>query len=317
VNGIVVPQGTPYWVTQAQLAQTSFVAGAAGVADTLGMIAYDGQAYSGNGVWSKTVVTVSGTNSAPHMSLPNGAAVLETPNQPIAISSLFTATDLDGDSLTYLINDTNTAAGHGHFVVAGTVVPQATPYWVTQAQLAQTTYVAGANGVTETVGMIAYDGQVYSNGGVWTGVTVLADSAPQMTLPSGSSVSSTAGQSLAITSLFSATDADGDSLVYLINASTTTAGHGHFVVAGTVVPQGTPYWVTQAQLAQTSFVVGTAGVADTVGMIAYDGKAYSGGGVWSGVSIHATASSAPSPQAELTPDVDAALTSLHAFHILA
>jgi hypothetical protein len=138
-----------------------------------------------------------------------------------------------------------------------------------------------------------------------------------MTLPSGSSLSATAGQSLPITSLFSATDADGDSLLYLINDATTTAGHGHLVVAGTVVPQGTPYWVTQAQLAQTSFVVGTAGVADTVGMIAYDGKAYSSGGVWSGVSVHATASSPSSPQADLTSDVDAALSSLHQFHILA
>ena len=169
-----------------------------------------------------------------------------------------------------MIYDSNTAAGHGHFVVAGTVVPQATPFWVTQAQLAQTTYVAGANGVTETVGMIAFDGQAYSNGGVWTGVSVLADSPPQMTLPSGNSVSAAAGQSLPITSLFSATDLDGDSLVYLINASTTTAGHGHFVVAGAVVPQATPYWVTQAQLAQTTFVAGSAGVTDDVRMIAYD-----------------------------------------------
>lgn len=430
VNGTVVPQATPYWVTQAQLAQTSYVAGMAGVADTLGMVAYDGQDYSGNGVWSKTVVTVSGTNSAPQMNLPDGASVITAPNQPIAISSLFTATDPDGDSLTYLINDTNTATGHGHFVVAGNVVPQGTPYWVTQAQLAQTSYVPGTVGVTDTLGMVAYDGQVYSNGGVWSAVSVLADSPPQitfpngssvsvaggqslpiaslfsvtdadgdaltylindtntatghghfvvagtvvpqgapyfltqaqlaqtsyvpgtagvadtlgmvaydgkaysgggvwsavrvqtdslpqMTLPSGSSVSAAAGQSVPITSLFSATDPDGDTLKYLINASTTTAGHGHFVVAGTVVPQATPYWVTQAQLAQTSFVVGTAGVVDTVGMIAYDGKAYSGGGVWSGVSVHALAGSAPSPQADLTPDVDVVLKALHDFHILA
>ena len=46
----------------------------------------------------------------------------------------------------YLINDVTTTTGHGHFVVNGTVVPQATPYWVTQAQLAQTTYVAGTAG---------------------------------------------------------------------------------------------------------------------------------------------------------------------------
>ena len=63
------------------------------------MIAFDGQAYSGEWYLEKTVVTVSGTNSAPHMSLPNGAAVLETPNQPIAITGLFSASDADGDLL--------------------------------------------------------------------------------------------------------------------------------------------------------------------------------------------------------------------------
>lgn len=317
VNGTVVPQATPYWVTQAQLAQTTYVAGTSGVTDTLGMIAYDGQAYSGNGVWSKVVVTVSGTDSAPQMNLPNGATALVAPNQPVAIDSLFGATDPDGDTLAYMINDSNTAAGHGHFEVAGTVVPQATPFWVTQAQLAQTTYVAGTNGVTDTLGMIAYDGQAFSNGGVWTAVHVLADSAPRMTLPSGSSVSAAAGQSVPITSLFSATDADGDSLVYLINDSTTTTGHGRFVVAGTVVPQATPYWVTQAQLAQTTYVAGTAGVTDTLGMIAYDGKVYSNGGVWSAVSVNATVGGSAGPQAELTSDVDVALKALHDFHILA
>ena len=102
--------------------------------------------------------------------------------------------------------------------------------------------------------MIAYDGQSYSGGGIWSKISVLADTPPQIALPSGSSVSASAGQSFAVGSLFSGSDADGDTLTYLIYDGTTTAGHGYFTVSGTVVPQATPYWVTQAQLAQTTFV---------------------------------------------------------------
>lgn len=319
VNGTTVAAGTPYWITQAQLAQTSFVAGALGTSDDIRMIAYDGQAYSGGGVWTKTLVTASGTVSPPQMALPDGATVVANPGSSVPISSLFSATDADGDTLSYLIYEGTTTAGHGHFVVNGTVVPQATPYWVTQAQLTQTTFVVGSAGVTDDVRMIAYDGQAYSGGGVWSKISVLADTPPQITLPSGSSVSASAGQSFAVGSLFSASDADGDTLTYLIYDGTTTTGHGHFTVNGTVVPQATPYWVTQAQLAQTSFVAGSAGVSDDVRMIAYDSHVYSSNGVWSKVQV-AVGPSGASPTAALAPadgnDQLHPLVGAHDFHLL-
>lgn len=320
VNGTTVAAGTPYWITQAQLARTSFVAGALGTSDDIRMIAYDGQAYSGGGVWTKTLVTASGTDSAPEMSLPSGAAVVANPGTSVPVSSLFSANDDDGDPLSYMIYDGTTTAGHGHFVVNGTVVPQATPYWVTQAQLAQTAFVAGSAGVADDVRMIAYDGRSYSAGGVWSKISVLADTPPQVTLPSGSSVSASAGQSFAIGSLFRGSDVDGDTLTYLIYDGTTTAGHGQFTVNGTVVPQATPYWVTQAQLAQTTFVAGSAGVTDDVRMIAYDNHLYSASGVWSKVQV-AVGSSGASPTAALGlaegNDQLHPLLGAHDFHLLA
>lgn len=319
VNGTTVAAGTPYWVTQAQLAQTSFVAGALGTSDDIRMIAYDGQAYSGGGVWTKTLVTASGTDSAPQMALPEGAAIVANPGSSVPISSLFSATDADGDTLSYLIYDGTTTAGHGHFVVNGTVVPQATPYWVTPAQLSQTTFVVGSAGVTDDVRMIAYDGQAYSDGGTWSKISMLADTPPQITLPSGSSVSASAGQSFAVGSLFSGNDADGDTLTYLIYDGTTTTGHGYFTVNGTVVPQATPYWVTQAQLAQTTFVAGSAGVSDDVRMIAYDSHVYSSSGVWSKVQV-AVGPSGASPTTALAPadgnDQLHPSLSAHDFHLL-
>jgi hypothetical protein len=194
-----------------------------------------------------------------------------------------------------MVYDGTTSAGHGYFEVNGTVVPQATPTWVTQAQLAQTTFVAGTAGASDDARMIAYDGQLFSNNGVWSkvAVTAVADAPPQMSLPSGNVVSIVAGHSVAVTSLFSASDPDGDALTYMVYDGTTSAGHGHFVVNGTVIPQATPTWVTQAQLAQTTFVAGTAGASDDVRMIVYDGQLFSNNGVWSKVQVNAGALSAP------------------------
>ena len=320
VNGTTVAAGTPYWVTQAQLAQTSFVAGPLGTSDDIRMIAYDGQVYSGGGVWTKTLVTASGTHAAPQMALPHGAAVVANPASSVPISSLFSASDANGDTLSYMVYDGTITAGHGHLVVDGTVVPQATPFWVTQAQLAQTTFVVGSAGVTDDVRMIAYDGQSYSGGGIWSKINVLADTPPQIALPSGSSVSATAGHSFAVGSLFSGSDADGDTLAYMVYDGTTTAGHGYFTVNGTVVPQATPYWVTQAQLAQTTFVAGSAGVTDDVRMIAYDSHVYSSSGVWSKVQV-AVGPSGASPTAAVA-SIDAndqihPVLGAYDFHLLA
>jgi hypothetical protein len=59
----VVPAGNPYAVTAAQLAQTTFVAGAAGTSDDLYAIAYDGQQYSGNGKLTEFHVNVPATTA--------------------------------------------------------------------------------------------------------------------------------------------------------------------------------------------------------------------------------------------------------------
>ena len=89
-------------------------------------------------------------------------------------------------------------------------------------------------------------------------------------------VAATAGQTIAASSLFSATDLDGDSLSYYLFDNTPDANSGHFAVNGATVAVGAPYKISAAQLAQTTFVAGAAGVSDDLFVIAYDGKALSG-----------------------------------------
>jgi hypothetical protein len=101
------------------------------------------------------------------MTVPS-ANVAATAGQVFSASSLFSATDTDGDTLTYGLYDATSAANCGHFVVNGTVVPSEFVYSVTAAQLAQTSFVAGAGGSSDELRVIAFDGQTYSNNSIFT-----------------------------------------------------------------------------------------------------------------------------------------------------
>jgi hypothetical protein len=150
-----------YQVSAAQLAQATFVAGATGSSDDIYVEAFDGQLYSG---WNTHVNVAVGAaqNTAPTVSTPAGTNLAATSGQSFQVSSLFTGSDADHDTLTYYLYDANTAANSGHFVVNGNAVPAQTIYGVTAAQLAQTTFVAGASGTSDDIYVEAYDGHQYS-----------------------------------------------------------------------------------------------------------------------------------------------------------
>jgi hypothetical protein len=123
--------------------------------------------------------------------------------------------------------------------------------------------------------LTAYDGKAFSNHAeIHVNVSAVTNHAPVLTAPSAN-VSATAGQSIAASSLFSGTDADGDALTYYLYNSTTAGNSGHFSVNGTTVQNGTIYAVSEAQLALTTFVAGSMGANDDLVLTAYDGKAFS------------------------------------------
>jgi hypothetical protein len=147
---------------------------------------------------------------------------------------------------------------------------------------------------------MATDGQLNSNNNVFSPFHVhVANLAPVLTLTS-SNVAASAGQSFSAASLFSATDADGDTLGYYLYDGTPAADSGHFVVNGTVVPAETVYSITAAQLAQTSFVAGAAGTSDNVYAMATDGQLNSNNNVFSPFHVNVASPSPASPNASAT-----------------
>ena len=148
----------------------------------------------------------------------NDVAVVDTPatvtglnvtarqGQSFAASSLFTARDADGDAITkYAFWDTG--AGGGHFVLNGVAQGAGQEIDVTAAQLSQLSYQSGLG--ADTLWVAAYDGKQWGNWSNSFTVTGQADTAPTVT---GSNVTAAHGQSFAASSLFTARDADGDTI---------------------------------------------------------------------------------------------------------
>jgi hypothetical protein len=72
----------------------------------------------------------------------------------------------------------------------------------------------------------------------------------------------TPGQVINASSLFSASDADGDGLLYLLWDDTASPTSGHFEINGVVQAADTTFAVNATQLAQTTFAAGTTGTDD-------------------------------------------------------
>lgn len=121
----------------------------------------------------------------------------------------------------------------------------------------------------------AFDGAEWSAGDnvAWApfSVSVTPNHAPIVTTANATAL---AGKTIALSDLFTFSDADNDSATaYELWDSLTTPLSGHFVIAGIGQPAQTVIHITAAQLAQTSFVTD---VQDAPLQIrAFDGSAWS------------------------------------------
>jgi hypothetical protein len=267
VDGVAQPEGSGQFfaVPAAQISQVTFVPGA-GSSDDLLVGATDNKIFSG---WSSLHIN-GPVNHAPVVTVPN-ATVQAT--STIALSSLVSASDSDGDTLAYVFYDAS--AGGGHFEVNGVAQPANTIFGVAASQLSQTTFVPGP-GSSDDLLVGATDNKVFSG---WSSLHINGpvNHAPVVAVPN-SSVPADAGDTLQLSSLVSASDADGDTLAYIFYDG--TAGGGHFEVNGVVAPEGTIFGVGASQISQVVFVAGP-GVDDLL-VGASDNKTFSG---WSELHI--------------------------------
>ena len=151
---------------------------------------------------------------------------------------------------------------------------------LTAAQLAQTSYVAG--GGADQLSMRASDGTLWSE---WRSLTVAAPTG-QPPVVTASNTTLTHNQSVAASSLLTASDPDGNPIATYALKDVT--GNGHFVVNGVVQATNTEIDLTAAQLAQTSYQSGSG--SDQFSVRAFDGTLWSG---WQTATVTAPVNQAP------------------------
>ena len=261
VNGVVQAANQTFVLTAAQLAQTTFTAGAS-TSDHLIVNVYDGAAFSEVKAFHVNVPP----NHAPTVTAPDFSA---TRGQVINASSLFTAIDADNDTLLYGLRDNSADPNSGHFTVNGVVQAANQTFVLTAAQLAQTTFTAGAF-TSDHLIVNVYDGDRLQRG---EGVRCQRSGEPRAD-GDGADFSATRGQVITASSLFTAIDADNDTLLYGLRDNSADPNSGHFTVNGVVQAANQTFVLTAAQLAQTTFTAGSM-TSDNLVVNVYDGAAFS------------------------------------------
>jgi hypothetical protein len=170
--------------------------------------------------------------------------------QSFAAASLFNVTDADGDAMTkYAFWDTG--AGSGHFVLNGVAQGTNQEIDVPAVQLAQLTYQSGSG--TDTLWVRANDGTDWSAWSQSFTVTAPIDTGPVVN--SVSNIQTTAGQTFAVSNLFTAGDPFDDPIEQY-DFWDTGAGGGHFLLGNQPLGANEDDYVLASQLAQTSYVAG-------------------------------------------------------------
>jgi Ca2+-binding RTX toxin-like protein len=218
-------------------------------------------------------IAVSGGHSAPVVSAADSDLLLD---DSVLASTLFSVFDEDGQSATqYEFWDD--VAGGGHFVVNGMEQGAASSIPVSAADLANTQYVAGTTPGTERVWVRANDGEAWSAWKSWnmTSALHIPDAAPDAT-PTGATQTVLLDESVAVASLFSVADADGDPAVRY-EFWDSTAGSGYFAVNGVEQLVNVAIVVAAQDLANTTFVGAAQAGSDQVWVRATDGQSF---GAW-------------------------------------
>lgn len=201
--------------------------------------------------------------TAPTASASNATAVHK---QSFAASALFTVSDAQNDNIVkYQFWDSTSDPASGHWVVNGAAQAANQAIDVSVAQLVGTTFQSGSG--ADQLYVRASDGMMW---GAWQAFIITAplNHAPVVT---ATNVTATHGQStVTASSLIGASDGDGDSIT--LYGLWDTQGSGHWSVNGLAQATNAEIDLTPAQLAQTSYVFGSA--ADTLYVRAFDGIAW-------------------------------------------
>jgi len=269
IGGLQQSAGRAIDVTAGQIASTRFQSESG--TDHLWVRVSDGAFWSD---W-KSFDVIAPPDQAPVVTAPDYHAAH---GAVIAAASLFTVSDSENDAITaYQVWDSTADSSSGYWMVGGVAQPAGRAIDVMPGSLSGATFNSGSG--TDDLWVRAKDGSTWSS---WQEFHVIAppDQAPVV---SGSDAGLVFNSSIAVASLFSVTDADGDTMkTYELWDSVNPSSNAHFVLNGAIQPSGQSILLDATQFGQTNFVAASAPATDRIWERAFDGSIWSD---WAAINI--------------------------------
>jgi len=268
LNGVAQAANTPVTVSAANLAQLQIQTSSINRnVSTFTVKAYDGFDWSAP---TSIDVTSAGPSNTPSVVTVTGSVLLGlnkwlqagAGNLPISV------TDADGDSVvTYRFIDDSSAAGSAYMALGTTSYAQGATVDVAAANLSNFWLHSATGAETDTLTVQVFDGYAWSAPQDISVVTRNAEQAPVVT---AATTNFGLSQTVAASSIFHVTDADGDAITeYQI--TNTTAGASTLLLNGVAQAANTPILVSAANLAQLQIATSAAKSLTTFSVQAFDG----------------------------------------------
>ena len=265
LDGVRLAPNVFHEVLASDIGRLRYVGGSVAGVETFTIEASDG--FFSSGRTTQSVVT---GNSRPSITTVGDLRV--PAGQRIAASDLFQISDADGDpGVRYFIADQNDSFGSGFWELNG-VRQEAGQVFQIEASELSTLFFVGADvgRASDSVRVQVFDGFTFSEPEVFQVVT----SARPVITPANTSVP--VGTTVAASSLFNVTDADGDSPeVYFFVDRSTNADGGSFFLNGVQQTPGQFFRITADQLSGLTYRASSNSQTEQIGIQVSDGSEFS------------------------------------------
>lgn len=270
VNGVRQPSNAFIEISANQIGSVRYEAGLIEANETFSVQVGDAERLST--IDTSRIFTLPGNFFAPVVT-PVPGSVQE--REVLDPATLFTVTDAeDNDIVRYLIADFGTNANGGHFLLNG-VRQQSGQFFAVEAdQLEDLEYIGGRFGQTENVGIVAFDGEFFSDVASVPVTTRPNQFAPELTT---FNVNTGLGRNIAAASLFNFSDADGNTpKTYGFLDTGLAVDSGYFTVNGIRQAAGSFFTIPAEEINTVRYQVSEQSSSEAYRVFATDGRFSSG-----------------------------------------
>ncbi|HIF26774.1 MAG TPA: hypothetical protein EYG18_09555 [Micavibrio sp.] len=179
-------------------------------------------------------------------------------NEVVLASTIISANDADGNTLTYEVWDSGRAWSSGYFELNGSKLATQQGHTLTEQQFSELNIVGGSDNGTETMWIRVSDGTFTS---AWDSFTLTTSGAvpASNTVPTVTANNLTLGESesVQLSTIVTASDADGDALTYEVWDGNSNAQSGYIEFSGSKLSAGRGHTFSEADFLTLNLIGGT------------------------------------------------------------